>query len=425
MAGQLPGVGEDVTALMGGVPDVGDDVTALMVRAEDAPSRGPANDKFDRDFPGLRAITDDFDRKRNEAAPSANAAGLAMLAPGIIPGALVAGGARFIGERMGGKSREDAAGLGMTEGLATGLMGGLTKIPQALGKLGRRAIKGSLKVDRGYLQNMATARKQGLMGAEEELVDTVLAQPGRRNVMTAAGANRVQRRIEGVNDAYNAKVDAAPDVRKPGSGADQVNELRTLLDSGLDATRSEGRQATQGVLDDLVANPKYGAPITAQQLVSGKRTGAGPRDLTPKEMRARIEADNKELRGMWGQQQTPGVEAVKRVKSVNSRNLDEVAGTGPESQQLKKLIDLRNVTNIARRRGEARDMVGITDAVSMSAGRPEVLLVTTAMRPAVQMQIGLTLDKIKRGIPLKGTADERAALQAIVEAMMAPSHGQE
>jgi hypothetical protein len=47
------------------------------------------------------------------------------------------------------------------------------------------------------------------------------------------------------------------------------------------------------------------------------------------------------------------------------------------------------------------------------------------MRPAVQMQIGLVLDKLRRGIPLQGTAVEREALKAIAQSLMASGHESE
>jgi hypothetical protein len=287
-------------------------------------------------------------------------------------------------------------------------------VPGLLGKLGRRAIKGSLKVDRCYLEKMATARKQGLMGAEDEIVDTVLAQPGRRNVLTHAGADRLQGRLNEAGAARQAKIQAAPDVPVAHSGAAQGQTLNRRLTKELDATQSEGVDATRKVLRDLSANPKYGANAQGEL-----------RDLTPQELARRVEADNADLRSMFGREQAPGLEAVKAVRGINAKMLDRAAGTKADSQQMKKLIDLRNVTNIARRRGEARDVIGITDVVSLSAGRPEVLGATTAMRPAVQMQIGLVLDKLRRGIPLQGTAVEREALKAIAQSLMASGHESE
>jgi hypothetical protein len=245
-------------------------------------------------------------------------------------------------------------------------------------------------------------------------VDTVLAQPGRRNVLTHAGADRLQGRLNEAGAARQAKIQAAPDVPVAHSGAAQGQTLNRRLTKELDATQSEGVDATRKVLRDLSANPKYGANAQGEL-----------RDLTPQELARRVEADNADLRSMFGREQAPGLEAVKAVRGINAKMLDRAAGTKADSQQMKKLIDLRNVTNIARRRGEARDVIGITDVVSLSAGRPEVLGATTAMRPAVQMQIGLVLDKLRRGIPLQGTAVEREALKAIAQSLMASGHESE
>src|SRR5687767_4157065 len=44
MPQQIPQVGEDVTALMGGGPQVGEDVTALMSAAKPMASHGPESD---------------------------------------------------------------------------------------------------------------------------------------------------------------------------------------------------------------------------------------------------------------------------------------------------------------------------------------------------------------------------------------------
>jgi hypothetical protein len=378
-------------------------------------SHGETPDKFEQDFPGWTSRLKQMDREKAEATPKgvAMAAGL-MAGPGIVGPAIAAGGTRYLMERLGGKSREDAAGAGVTEGVSSGAFGAATKVPGLLGKLGRRAIKGSLKVDRGYLEKMATARKQGLMGAEDEIVDTVLAQPGRRNVLTHAGADRLQGRLNEAGAARQAKIQAAPDVPVAHSGAAQGQTLNRRLTKELDATQSEGVDATRKVLRDLSANPKYGANAQGEL-----------RDLTPQELARRVEADNADLRSMFGREQAPGLEAVKAVRGINAKMLDRAAGTKADSQQMKKLIDLRNVTNIARRRGEARDVIGITDVVSLSAGRPEVLGATTAMRPAVQMQIGLVLDKLRRGIPLQGTAVEREALKAIAQSLMASGHESE
>lgn len=351
-------------------------------------------------------------QRLQRALPSLLASGVAISGGlGVIPAAIISGGMRYLGNRLQGQSREEAAAAGLTEG-GTGLaIGGALKVPGAIGQLGRRAVKGALKADRGYLQNMATARQQGLMGAEDEIVDTALQE--RINPITRSGADRLQRAVDDTANARRMKIQAAPDRPVAKSGASTVQTLNRRLATETHATDASGTTGTRQVMRELSANPRYGA----------NDRGELP-DLTPRELARRVEADNARLRNLFGKEQAPGVEAIKDVRGLNARMLDRAAGTREESQRLKRLIDLRNVANIARRRGEARDVVGISDVVSLSAGRPEVLGATTAMRPAVQMRIGMLLDAIKRGVPLTGSPDEREAVKAALATLMA-SHGQE
>ena len=333
--------------------------------------------------------------------------GAALAAPGLIPGAIAAGGAHYFGSRLRGDSHSDATSGAVGEGLLTGAMGSVVKIPKALGGLARRAVKGGLKIDRGYLEQMATARKQGLIGAEDEIVDTVLNE--RVNPVTLKGGDALQKSIDETAALREAKIKAAPDQPVLHSGPVGFRRLEKTLGESLHETGSPSREPTRKLMDEMLANPLY-----------GQKTGAATvRDMTPRELAKRVEKDNDLLRGMFGDKAAAGVEGVKSVRNVNAAMLNRAAGTRPESQRLKKLIDLRNVSNVARRRAEARDVVGITDLVSLSAGRPIVLGATTAMRPAAQVGLGLGMNAVSRHIPLRGTAPERAILQELMRAFAA------
>jgi hypothetical protein len=84
-------------------------------------SHGETPDKFEQDFPGWTSRLKQMDREKAEATPKgvAMAAGL-MAGPGVVGPAIAAGGTRYLMERLGGKSREDAAGAGVTEGVSSG-----------------------------------------------------------------------------------------------------------------------------------------------------------------------------------------------------------------------------------------------------------------------------------------------------------------
>lgn len=353
---------------------------------------------------------------------------------------LIGPAAANAGERIG---RGDIGG-GLGEG--AGLIASLGA-PKVVGKAARataraaqpllrrgagRAMAGALKIDRGYLEKMAGAKRKGIAKMEQEIIETAVRSGV--NPLRDRGANRVQSMIEGTDAARTAKIQAAPAVPVRGSGRHALRaagDMARRVRKG-DAPQGDIAQVRQFV-KDLTTSPdtseafmqRVSFPLQPVRSASGSVTDMAARakpgavqsrlkDLTPQELAETITAGNDRLRGLFsGQGKNAELRSRLAVQRARTKDLDRAAGTAPESQQLRQLIDLRNVTNIARRRADANNPISLTDVISLSAGRPAVLAGSIAMKPKMLADISVLLNTASRGAGRStGATAQRGALLA-------------
>lgn len=335
--------------------------------------------------------------------------GQLSMAGGFVGGAPGAGLGAMVGTKLIGGSDKDAALGGITN---AAIPAALNKIvasarPMVSGLLRRgaeRTMKSALKPDRGYLEKMAGARKGGIVKMETDLVRTALEN--NVNPLRQSGTDKIQGLIDDVAQMRQTKIQRAPNapVRGSASQADRAARVESARLAKGDAT-GDDRATAAAFLDDLRTSPATtevksqgvsfqqtpspivgpnGQPIMVTRAVPGQAV-SGLKDLTPRELDDTVRAGNDRLRGMFGgNSKNAEVQSRLGVQRARSQSLDRAAGTRAESDTMKRLIDLRNVAQIARRRAEARDPIGITDIISLSAGNPAVTVGSAAMKPAMQ-----------------------------------------
>lgn len=332
------------------------------------------------------------------------AAGIAA-GPAILPGAIASGGAYYLGERLKGQNRGEAAKAGLTEGalsagIGTGLKALSGPVSRVLDSGAMRFVKGGIKAPLQYLEHMAGAGAAGADAMEDRIARTVLDSGV--NPMRAKGARRLQGDINKTAAARTAKIEAAPDVPVPGSGNRATKAFHRVMKGRTNQTdATKELKQVRAVMRSQAANPRFGA----------NDTGELP-DLTPKELAELITGDNRTLSEAYGRTPKPArLEAVKEAKAARAGALDEAAGTKELSARMRDLIDVRNVSDLARQRAGKRDAIGITDIISLSAGRPEVLAATTMMRPAMQVGTGRTLGRASRAAAGANTSALRELLR--------------
>lgn len=363
------------------------------------------------------------------------ALGMAGGPAGAIAGAGLGGAAgqgvkRLTQAAMGDRdlSKETPASVGAdlgVEGLkqaawqAVGLpvAAGIAKVGSGMQGLARRAMKGAIKPDRGYLEKMAGARRGGINAMENEIVDTALTE--RVNPVRKGGLDKLQGVIEDTAATRQRLIRNAPDA--PISGQARGVERSLAVEAGRAArgTAPQSRVASiQRLAEDVATDPgkTTSAFDAAGELVTR------PRNLRPTELAENIEQDNNILRGLFGgQDKAAEIGARLRVQRANTASLDRAAGTGEASRKMKRLIDLRNVGNIALRRSESTNPINLTDIISLSAGRPGVLAGSIGMKAPILAELSLLANRGGAGLTRTGAPLSREATRALL-ALMA-SHG--
>lgn len=285
---------------------------------------------------------------------------------------------------------------------------GLRAVKSGFQAIGKRFVRGALKPDTTNLRKMAGSSQAGIDKMADQVTETALREGV--NPMTKRGLNTVQRRADALNTVRDTDIAAAPQVPMLGSGRRQLTSLRPVAEKyggRRQSTPQADMREIQTFAKDLKANPD----ITTR----GPGRTRPMRDLTPDELNQLNKGDNRALSGKFGKVGDAEIDARKAVVGSRRDMLDEaVPGTKDIGRRLKDLIDLRNVSNVARKRGEGRDGLGLTDLIALSSGRPETLLLSTAMRPAAQAGIGGALHRTGAVLPsqIDLTALYRAALLA-------------
>lgn len=311
--------------------------------------------------------------------------------------------------------------------------GGAAKIPTAplkgpLVRAGVRTMRGAIKPNTGDLNKMAGSTQAGLDAMSERVAQTTLRE--RVNPMTGRGLETIQRRVDALNDQRDTMIAGAPQQPVEGSGVRQLRSLRPVqrkygpqsqtfserdvaeirglrgeMRRNPELTKSTDREVPREA--HLVDEPFMGgnAPSSVGNTASGTPTETvkGPRrmrDLSPNELNRMNKGDNAALRDKFGKVGNAEIDARKAVVGSRRDMLEEsVPGTKAIGKRLSELIDLRNVANVARKRGEGRDLLGLTDLIALTSQRPAALLATTAMRPAAQAGVAGMLYRTGQALP--------------------------
>jgi len=341
-------------------------------------------------------------------------------AGGFAAGPWGAGAGAALGSKLtGGSNREALTSGAWNVAVPKAMEGAISAARPVVSGLMRRgaekAMGAALKPDRGYLEKMAGAKKGGIAAMEREVVDTALTN--NINPVRRSGADNVQRLIDETATARTGKINAAANAPVSGSGraADRAGLKSLALAKRGDAAKDD-IATVRAFLDDLRTSPT--TTSTGADGVSRLR------DLTPKELQRTVESGNERLRGMFsGNTKNSEIQARLRVQRARTKTLDTAAGTADESQAMRRLIDLRNVSNIAQRRSQSTNPVSLTDIISLSAGRPGVLLGSVGMKAPALAGIAKLLN---RGGKSVATSSETAALvrRLIAGQALAPDEDQ-
>lgn len=375
---------------------------------------------------------DEMDAATKKAIPSGMAA-----AGGFFGGPLGSGAGAGLGVLATGGSIKQA---GKEAAINAAVPFGLEKVigrlrPMASGLLqgvGKRAMKGAIKPDRGYLEKMGGSKVGGIAKMEDEIVDTAMSR--NINPVRRKGMDQIQGAIDEAATAREAAINAAPNTPIAGSGraADRAalkqlavskrgdapqDDIATVL-KFLDELRTSPQTSEvvkQGVSFAPTTSPVVGPTgqaITRLQAVPGKAVSA-PKDLTPREAATTIEAGNDRLRGLFnGQTKNSEIQARLAVQRARTKSLDSAAGTGDASDKMRRLIDLRNVSNIAVRRAESNNPISLTDVISLSTGRPAVLAGSIGMKAPVLGELALLMNR--GGKSLSGSNETAQLLRRIL-----------
>jgi hypothetical protein len=338
---RVPGVGEDVTALM---PGIGEDVTALMGGEQPAPQGKKPWAEMTKEDKVQHFMDDPFLK-----------------------------GAATGGVGTGGLVQATAE-------KGVGILAGLTK------RLGDRSMKSAMKIDRSYLNKMRGGRGKPIAAREQEIIDT--ANELRINPVSPKGVDRTYAAIDEASDARRALIDAAPDVPVQGSGRAAVAAGRRVTHEIGKGEASQGRMAESlNTVRQIAAHPRTGQSVPGRQVRVAK-------DLTPRQLEETISATNNELTGLFGDSKLgPRAQTLMGTQSARRQALDSVAGTADVSDQLRRLIDLRNTQGIASHRAATHNPISLTDVISISAGRPAVAAASFGMKPRVLGAAGSALSQ--------------------------------
>lgn len=303
-------------------------------------------------------------------------------------------------------------------------------------RLAQRFMKSAMKADRGYLEKMSGSKHGGIAKMEDEIVDTALSR--NINPVSRKGLDKVHDAIDDVSARRTGVIRSAPATPIPFSGG---RADRAALKGLAKAKRGDAPQddiaAVEALIKDLRTSPKtseisqqgvsfasqpssllnaQGQPLMRMRAVPGKETSR-LKDLTPTETAEAITAGNDRLRGLFGgTTKNAEIQARLGVQRTRTASLDKAAGTKPMSEDMRRLIDLRNVGNIALRRADASNPISMTDVISLSAGRPAVGAVSAGMKSANLGRLSVLLNRMARsaGKPSATTEQTRSLLASLM-----------
>lgn len=406
---QQPAIGDDVSALM---PPIGADVSALMAAqvspepAAPEKSIGGFLSNIGSDIVGnvtgmantvmhpikaLQAIASEkpaFEQRAMEAGQA--------FERGERPHADPMGAAGAIGEQA--YERPVSTAMQMFPGAKPSI--GLRAVKGGLENTAIRTMRGALKSPTGELNKMQGVRQAGLDRVSSDVAETALKQG--INPLTRRGLETTQTRIESLNAVRDADIAAAPQIAVTGSGQRTIGALKPVTEKYRNQSMPDADvNAVGDVGRALMRNPRTSIPSPT----AGRKRE--PLDLAPAEMNALNKGDNRALQGKFGKVGDAEIDALKAVRNERAAMMDDaVPGTRETGQQMRDLINLRNVANVARKRGEGRDLIGINDIISLSSGRPSTFLLSTAMKPAAQA--GIAGGMYRTGAALPSQIDLKA-----------------
>lgn len=332
-----------------------------------------------------------------------------------------------MGEAAGKIAREgaeSAAGAFFGAGVNKGINAARPVVSRLFRRGAVRGMKSALKPDRGYLEKMAGAKRGGIVKMENELAETALDE--NINVMRNKGVSALQSKIDATDVQRTGRINAAPDEEITRSGR---NALRAGRRTQRKVARGDAAQddiaAAERFLGELQTSPQTsrvtrqgvefvdetspvldsaGKSIGRLRAVPGKEVRELA-NLTPKQQADVIQANNDRLRGLFNDQ-SKNVEIQSRlaVQRARTADLDRVAGTKELSQRMRKLIDLRNVGNIAKRRSDSVNPVSLTDIISLSAGRPAVFLGSVGMKAPNLASLSLLMNRAGKSVAKESEA---------------------
>jgi hypothetical protein len=291
-------------------------------------------------------------------------------------------------QQMGDEAYRNPVGTAMAFAPAARPGVSFRPIQAGLERTGTRLMRGAVKPATGEINKMQGAAKMGLDAKSDQIAQVALKE--NVNPMTRGGLETIQQRIDALDSVRDADIAGAAQVPVQGSGFRQLSSLRPVSQRyKVQSTPDADVQSVVGLGKEMARNPALTKP-----------TGKGMRDLTPNELNALNKGDNKALSGKMGKINDAEIDARKAVTGSRRADMEAVApGTKETGRRMSDLINLRNVSNVARKRGEGRDGLGLTDLVTLSSGRPETFLLSTAMRPAVQAGIGKGLYNTGQALP--------------------------
>jgi hypothetical protein len=340
-----------------------------------------------------------FDKENLPSTLAAVGAGLGTAATGglALPVILAAaGGSMGAGINASRENRMPGMGEialeGGIQGAATLAGGGAAKAAAWAGKnIGRKMMGGALKIDRGYLKKMAQAEPgESMIQKEQRLVDRALDADG--NVLTHKGANRLQDTLDEVSVRRDSAIAGAPQTPVPGSGRRIESGIVASANDETGLTPQDNLRQISRVVRQVQANPRVNTNVAGLVPPGAAPPPRGVRDLTPNELATVIEGTNRNLQGLFGDTSAAAGARAKALKGGVGAARDALEDAVPESRtlgrEMRDLIDLRNVSQLAQARSNNQNLIGLTDVISLSAGRPAVLAASIAQRAPIASMIG-------------------------------------
>lgn len=367
------------------------------------------------DTPEFRAIAAKFENQPDAETQLSMAGGLAGPVGAGIGGGV---GSLLDGKSLGKAAQSAALNFAVPKAVDAAIDYLRPVVSRALRGGAVRAMKGAIKPDRGYLEKMAGSKRGGIEKMETDIAETALDEG--INPVRRKGLDALQGKLDDIDAKRTAKIAAATaepiagqarsadaaaqkTLRKVSRGTapqGDIANVSTFIDEMRSSPQlSEVTQQGVSFVDDVspVLGPS-GERLGRLRAVPGKEV-RGLKDLTPQELADAIKADNDRLRGLFGDKsKNAEVQARLSVQRANTDSLDRAAGTKPLSRRMKRLIDLRNVGNIATRRASSNNPVSLTDIISLSAGRPAVFAGSVGMKAPILAELGLKMSRAGKSV---------------------------